>query len=150
MSHSLIIHVSSSLVLENERITADNLCFDTIQVEIPLMDYFKDSDSLREDDLKWIGAELAKVGFKLNREEITMTVDTSFIDKWKDATAKAADEFDLWKMKKVANGTAFSSMYVYEEENGYPKPLWEWAYDYHTLGKGEVKLYVGGIIDYHF
>src|SRR3712207_7771051 len=81
MSHSLIIHVSSSLVLENERITADNLCFDTIQVEIPLMDYFKDSDSLREDDLKWIGAELAKVGFKLNREEITMTVDTSFIDK---------------------------------------------------------------------
>lgn len=147
MSHSRIIQVSKNIVNENNRMRSSNFDMDVILCVVDGVDYITDPDSSREEELKWLKVQLDKIGFTLDGEKITVGKDDSFIDEWKEKAVEIAEEFDLCKMKEVASGVYFCAFYIYDDEIGYPMPLWAWAK--RVLGN-ERTYYVGGIIDYHF
>lgn len=153
MSHSRIIQVSTSPIKADERHFANDYDFERFQAEIPMMDYFKESSDEREADLTWFGEELQKLGFSLSEETISINpdkLDSDFIRVWKAAAIDAAEKFDISEMYRIARGEYFCSMYVYDMDDGFPKPLWQWAYDVLELCPKDTKYYVGGFLDYHF
>jgi hypothetical protein len=150
MSHSRIYEVRTRKVVEEERITKFDYDFDKLHVEIPMMDYFLNSEAPREDDLEWLSQELERIGFPMDRDEITIGEDTAFLDEWKDAASDATEDLDLWKMRQIASGVYFSDMYIHDADNGAPIPLWAWAKDKIDSGEQGRTYYVGGILDYHF
>lgn len=149
MSHSRIFQVSRSPIAKEGRLLADDTEFDRFRVEIPLMDYFRDSESPRNEDLSWLASELGKIGFSLSDGKITIGSDGAFISTWKEEAVKSAEKFDLFEMQNVANGTFFSDMCIYDEDDGYPKPLWRWAYGVLESQKPRTVYHIGGILDYH-
>lgn len=149
MSHSRIIQVSVERLNESDRMHASNFDEDMLRCEIDCFDYCVDSSD-RADDLEWFKEQLERVGFALDGDAITVGNDHSFLDKWKDEAVKAANEFDLYKMERLASGVYFSAFYIYDEYFGYPVPLWKWAKDVIEERREIEEFYVGGIIDYHF
>lgn len=147
MSHSRIIQVSKNIVNKNDRMRSSNFDMDVILRVVDGVDYITDPDTSREEELKWLKVQLDKIGFTLDGEKITVGKDNFFIDEWKDKAVEIAEEFDLCKMKEVASGVYFCAFYIYDNEIGYPMPLWAWGK--RVLGN-EQTYYVGGIIDYHF
>lgn len=147
MSHSRIIQVSKNIVNENDRMRSSNFDMDVILRVVDGVDYVTEPDSSREEELKWFKEQLERVGFTLDGEEITVGKDETFLSDWREKAVEIAEEFDLYKMKEVASGVYFCAFYIYDDEIGYPMPLWAWAKD--VLGT-EQTYYVGGIIDYHF
>ena len=150
MSHSRIYQVSRSPITKENRLVACNANLNRFRVEIPSLDYYKNSEAPRDEDLSWLASELRKVGFSLSDGKITVGTDNSFIATWKDAAVNAANSFDLCGLKEVASGIAFSAMCIYDEENRYPKPLWAWARDVLENQKPGTVYHVGSILDYHF
>lgn len=153
MSHSRIIQVSTSPIKEDERHFAHDYDFERFQAEIPMMDYFKESSDQREDDLAWFGKQLQMLGFSLSGETISVNPDkleSDFIRVWKTAAIDAAEKLDIPKMYMIASGEYFCSMYVYDMDDGFSKPLWQWAYDVLEHCPKNTKYYVGGFLDYHF
>lgn len=147
MSHSRIIQVSKERVEENERLDSSCLEINELLHEIDGVDYIMEPESSREKELDRLKAQLDKIGFALNGEEITVGKDETFLSDWREKAIEVAEEFSLWKMKEVASGVYFCAFYIYDEEFGYLMPLWEWAKQ--VLGN-EQTYYVGGIIDYHY
>lgn len=147
MSHSRIIQVSKERVEENERLDSSCLEINELLYEIDGADYIMEPESSREKELDWLKAQLDKIGFALNGEEITVGKDETFLSDWREKAVEVAENFDLWRMKEVASGVYFCAFYIYDEEFGYLMPLWEWAKQ--VLGN-EQTYYVGGIIDYHY
>lgn len=147
MSHSRIIQVSKNIVNENDRMRSSNFDMDVILRVVDGVDYVTESDSSREEELKWFKEQLERVGFTLDGEEITVGKDETFLSDWREKAVEVAENFDLWKMKEVASGVYFSAFFIYDEEFGYLMPLWAWAKQ--VLGN-EQTYYVGGIIDYHY
>lgn len=147
MSHSRIIQVSKERVEENERLDSSCLEINELLHEIDGADYIMEPESSREKELDRLKAQLDKIGFALNGEEITVGKDETFLSDWREKAVEVAENFDLWRMKEVASGVYFCAFYIYDEEFGYLMPLWEWAKQ--VLGN-EQKYYVGGIIDYHY
>lgn len=147
MSHSRIIQVSKERVEENERLDSSCLEINELLHEIDGVDYIMEPESSREKELDWLKAQLDKIGFALNGEEITVGKDETFLSDWREKAVEVAENFDLWRMKEVASGVYFCAFYIYDEEFGYLMPLWEWAKQ--VLGN-EQTYYVGGIIDYHY
>lgn len=147
MSHSRIIQVSKNIVKEKDRMRSSNFDMDVILRVVDGVDYVTEPDSPREEELKWFKEQLERVGFTLNDEEITVGKDESFISDWREKAVEVAKDFDLWKMKEVASGAYFCAFVIYDDEIGYPMPLWAWAKQ--VLGN-EQTYYVGGIIDYHY
>jgi hypothetical protein len=126
---------------------SSNFDMDVILRVVDGVDYVTEPDSSREEELKWFKEQLERVGFTLDGEEITVGKDETFLSDWREKAVEIAEEFDLYKMKEVASGVYFCAFYIYDDEIGYPMPLWAWAKD--VLGT-EQTYYVGGIIDYHF
>ena len=147
MSHSRIFQVSKNRVNENDRIKASDLALDVLSREIDYLDYVKDSESPRKEDLEWLKDQLKRVGFELKGEKILPSTDDSFLDEWRRECIKAAEELDLYEMARISSGIHFCSFYIYDKEFGYPKPLWVWAKD--VLGTNQT-FHIGGIIDYHY
>lgn len=147
MSHSRIIQVSKERIEEDERLNSSSSeIYERLQ-EINGVDYIMEPDSSREVELDWLKEQLDKVGFALDGEEITVGKDETFLYDWKEKAVEVAENFDLWRMKKVASGVYFCAFYIYDKEFGHLMPLWAWAQQ--VLGN-EQTYYVGGIIDYHY
>lgn len=147
MSHSRIIQVSKERIEEDERLNSSSSeIYERLQ-EINGVDYVMEPDSSREVELDWLKEQLDKVGFALDGEEITVGKDETFLYDWKEKAVEVAENFDLWRMKKVASGVYFCAFYIYDKEFGHLMPLWAWAKQ--VLGN-EQTYYVGGIIDYHY
>lgn len=146
MSHSRIIQVTKNRIEKSEWLKAANLDLELLRCEIDFIDYVVDAEN-REDDLKWLKEQLKRVGFSLKGKKILINDKTDFLDKWKETAIEAAEEFNLYKMQQIASGVYFSAFYIYDEDFGYPIPLWEWAKEVVWTGK---TFYVGGIIDYHY
>ena len=146
MSHSRIIQVTKNRIEKSEWLKAANLDLELLRCEIDFIDYVVDAEN-REDDLKWLKGQLERVGFSLKGEKILTSDKTDFLDKWKETVIEATEEFDLYKMQRIASGVYFSAFYIYDENFGYPIPLWKWAKEVVKTGK---MFYVGGIIDYHY
>ena len=147
MSHSRIIQVSKEKLRKNERLNSSSLEIEERLHEIDGADYVTDIESSREEELDWLKAQLDKVGFTLDGKKITVGKEETFLSDWRKKAVEVAEDFDLWRMKKVASGVFFSAFYIYDEEFGYLMPLWAWAKQ--VLGN-EQTYYVGGIVDYHF
>lgn len=127
MSHSRIIQVSKERVEENERLDSSCLEINELLHEIDGVDYIMEPESSREKELDRLKAQLDKIGFALDGEEITVGKDETFLSDWREKAVEIAEEFDLYKMKEVASGVYFCAFYIYDEEFGYLMPLWEWA-----------------------
>lgn len=147
MSHSRIIQVSKNIVNENDRMRSSNFDMDVILRVVDGVDYVTETDSPREEELKWFKEQLERVGFTLDGEEITVGKDETFLSDWREKAVEIAEEFDLYKMKEVASGVYFCAFVIYDEEFGHLMPLWAWAKQ--VIGN-EQTYYVGGIIDYHY
>ena len=146
MAHSRIIQVTKNRIDKSEWLKAVNLDLELLRCEIDFIDYVVDAEN-REEDLKWLKGQLKRVGFSLRGKKILISDKTDFLDKWKETAIEAVEDFNLYKMQRIASGVYFSSFYIYDEDFGYPIPLWEWAKE--VVGTGKT-FYVGGIIDYHY
>lgn len=145
MAHARIIQVSVERINESDRMNASDFDVDMLRYEIDDFDYCVDTSN-RADDLKWFKEQLERVGFTLDGDTIIVGNDDSFLDKWRSEAVKAANELDLYKMRSLSSGVYFSGFYIYDNEIGYPIPLWAWAKDALETSP---TFYVGGIIDYH-
>lgn len=121
-------------------------------------DYVADSDD-RKDDLEWLKSALPKSIFKVEGDVVEVISDgREFVDEWiddlkKEVNALSYDKFtdlmDVCHIKMKMNNMIGFDMMFKTDYSDYPHNPTSFIKDCINQYQGK-KLYVCGIVDYHF
>lgn len=121
-------------------------------------DYYRDSED-REDDLEWLKSALPSSMFKMEGDEIEIISDgKEIMEKFIDRIKAEANELSYesvvkgvqkYKLGLALKGALHSDFMFYTDTAGYCHDSTEFLTDCINYCQGK-KLYVCGILDYHF
>lgn len=152
MSHSRIYQLDREPIPKDDWLTEYDLDYSQVRSEIPLMDWYIDSESGRKYDMEFLKRAAESLGMTVdeNAETLTFTGDYAFEGEMARRIKEAAARRDFWEVRQLATGFRMTDIYVYCEEDGYPINLAMWASDNIGLIEPGTVFHVGGIIDYHY
>ena len=149
--HSKIYQISETPIEREDYITASDF-YD----ESNWCDYTRDMDEKEEKECLDYLPELLKDVCEVNGREITVKNVESFIKEWKEKIVESAQKdgylgtylFNVQNICKRTHKEIWSRFYL-EDWSENADTFGDFVEYLHHLGEG-AKLYVGGVVDYHF